>query len=293
MLVDRLGRLTKSCYDMPPNETGASMSIFGDVEPEALMTRTFGASVRNFSMVKSFKRIAALGLPAAQEQILHESIQFADQIFTDKEYDDLFVDKDVAFNFIGSTANMGKAVTSRTISQFKLSVDSSVLIFCHSILDASAFDYCKVSAIADPKSWTKFLEKKQVTLADMRDFSYEQILGRKLEKYFESLERESLLAKIDKLFEICRPPDDFKPIKNYNFDRQAIQKFDRRRHEIVHGELVMHSLPVNDSEIDYYMSTCNYLMGLLNHKFGLRVDQTSFLKSMAETPATVDQPKSC
>jgi len=86
------------------------------------------------------------------------------------------------------------------------------------------------------------------------------------------LERESLLSKIDKLFQICKPPAKFSPIKKYTYDRHRLVKLDELRHEIVHGEGLKSPMIDCENEIIYMKNTANLLMALLNHAYGLKLN---------------------
>ena len=98
---------------------------------------------------------------------------------------------------------------------FSAAVDAASLVFAHSILDDAAFQYCRVTAIVSPSSWEPFVLKQKVNLEETRNNEYESLLKQKIEGYLGNLERESLMTKSQKLFEICKPKPDFKPIRGF------------------------------------------------------------------------------
>ena len=126
-------------------------------------------------------------------------------------------------------------ITRRTIADAQASIDAASIVFTHSVVDATALDYCRVTALVAPRDWESSVDQRQVKLTDFRGKDYDQVLRQKLDEFFEQLERESLLKKTDLLFAKCQPPKDWAPIGHYQFDRERLQKLDEVRHEIVHG----------------------------------------------------------
>jgi hypothetical protein len=55
-----------------------------------------------------------------------------------------------------------------------------------------------------------------------------------IEGLLKKIERESLLTKADRLFQICRPPSGFNKMEDYRFDRDRLKQIDDARHAIVH-----------------------------------------------------------
>ena len=67
-------------------------------------------------------------------------------------------------------------------------------------------------------SWQPFIENKKVSLKDIGGRTYEEVCEQKLDDYLKQFEKESLLTKVDRLFQVCRPPSVFSPIKNFLFN---------------------------------------------------------------------------
>ena len=68
------------------------------------------------------------------------------------------------------------------------------------MVDATAFDYCRVTALVAPRDWESSVDQRQVKLTDFRGKDYDQVLRQKLDEFFEQFETESLLKKTDLLF---------------------------------------------------------------------------------------------
>ena len=138
------------------------------------------------------------------------------------------------------------------------SLDAAVLVFYHTLLDATAFDYCRVTVLHAPSDWVQNLKSTQVQLLETKSKSYDQLLHAKLGERLEKLERESLLTKVDRLFARCNPPSGWSPMVGYEFDRERIKRFDDQRHEIVHGKALGKPLTlfqVSDENLLYVQKT--------------------------------------
>jgi hypothetical protein len=93
-----------------------------------------------------------------------------------------------------------------------------------------------------------------------------------IQEKLEHLERGSLLNKVDLLFQLCKPPKDDVLINNYVYDRERLQKIDDARHSVIHRNSMGLPIPDIDGDLDFISRTANYLMALVNHKYGVRLD---------------------
>ena len=205
---------------------------------------------------------------------------FADQIFNGHEYDRFFLDKPGALKIIGEPENLQQKLATDQLSRFEAAVDSASLIFAHSIVDAAALDYCKVTALTAPDSWAKYVENKRLSLAELKGRDYPQVLAREVIFYVEALERESLLMKIDRLFEVCHPPKGFDPIRDFRFDRERLSELDKLRHEIVHQAGAVKPLPKGADDLWFLEQSTAYLVSLINERFGLRIDPMAAIDAL-------------
>jgi hypothetical protein len=152
----------------------------------------------------------------------------------------------------------------------------------HSVLDAAALDFCRVTAMAAPKDWESLVEKKGISLAEAKAGNYDQLLQEKLKDYFVQLERESLLTKADQLLARCKPEPKWSPMNNYEYDRKRMEYLDKFRHNIIHGDGLGMELKSADDEIDYLMRTALYYMGLVNLRYGFKLAPLYIFQTMAE-----------
>lgn len=247
-----------------------------------LLGKTWYASTTNFNQLMNFRRVAKLGLPLATAQIAREMKDFSATLFTSDEHKDVFLDRDAALAEFGSTEAFARPLTEQTMAGYQSSIDAASLIFAHSILDATAYDYCRVAAIANPEAWEDVVDKKTVTLAELKKTDYVTALREKVGAYLKQLERDSLLWKIDRLFAVSKPESSFAPIQDYAYDRTRISSLDERRHGIVHKQLLAKPVTTSDDEIWYFLSTGNYLMSLVGRHFGLRINPQDVLARDSE-----------
>jgi len=177
-------------------------------------------------------------------------------------------------------------IMARTTS----SLDAATVVFVHSILDAAAIDYCRVTAMAAPSDWEPDLRGNAVRLTEIRGSTYDELLRRKLGDRLQSLERESLLTKIDRLLARCQPPAGWSPMNNYKFDLETMKRLDEQRHDIVHGLAIgrpLKDFPLSPESLWYLQRTLMYFAGLVNRKYGLMLDPAYTETFMASyTPHT-------
>ena len=158
------------------------------------------------------------------------------------------------------------------LKNYKASVDAASLIFAHSIIDNAALNYCRCCALANHNDWDKFVEKKKISLEELKKLSIDEIFSKKVYEYIDSLDRESLLLKADRLFQICQPPSGFTPLHNYAYDRERLVQLDEMRHEIAHKSSSVPMLPAGDEDILFLQQTANFFMALVNSKYKLKID---------------------
>ena len=106
------------------------------------------------------------------------------------------------------------------------------------------------------------------------------------QRFLDDLEKESLIKKVDKLFQICQPHNDYAPIKDYKFSKERLLALDKNRHDIVHKDIPIKPLPGGDDDIWFLFQTTMYLMGLVNMKFGLKMDP---MKTIRKPPIKTEE----
>jgi hypothetical protein len=244
--------------------------------PVEIFTRTFHNITNRFSIVNSLRHVAELGLPGAIPGIYQEWTQFAHQLFNDPQYDDLFLDKEGAIREGGGVQGMGRMMAENQLRAFQSAVEAASLVFAHSILDSAAMDYLRVTSLQGPNDWAEHVSQKQVPISALQGKTYDDLLKEKVSQHLETFDRQSLLAKVDKLFQVCRPAQGFVPMDDYAFDRQRLEQLDSLRHELVHGSGPVNEIRVTDNDIWFLQKTAFFLMALVNMRYDTRIDTARF-----------------
>lgn len=203
--------------------------------PEELFTQAYNGITSRFTVVYSLRRVADLGMPAATPKVYEEWLAFAHQLFHDPQYEHIFLDKKGALQAAGGVEGMGQSMAENQLSMFKAAVDAASLVFAHSIVDSAVLEFLRVTAAHNHLDWVPFVEQKQISVSALKDSTYDDIIRDKVAQHIDSLDRQSLLTKVDRLFQICKPEPDFEPMNDYKFDRGRLEKLDCLRHDIVHG----------------------------------------------------------
>lgn len=250
-------------------------------EAERLFNDVMARCYDRWRFVLSFRITAKASMDAAAGQIAADKITFVAEMLHGSEFDKILIDKDKFFE-MNPPDKIVEQMTAQTIAEMELMMNAASLVFVHSILDAAALDFCRVTALASPKDWESVVEKKGVSLAEAKEANYEQLLRQKLKDCFVQLERESFLAKADLLLARCKPEPKWSPMNNYEYDRKRLEQLDKFRHNIIHGDGLGMELKNADDEIDYLMRTALYFMGLVNMRYGLKLAPAYIFQVMAE-----------
>jgi hypothetical protein len=240
-------------------------------EAEKLFNQIFMRWRNREGFILSFRRTSFTAITAATTIIKEENTHFVDQMMRGPDFDKLFLDK-AGFCEVMPPAKIVESMTQMTLSQAQVAVDAASIVFANSFIDGAALDYCRVTALVAPRDWESVLDQRQIKLSDLRESNYDQILRTKLDEFFGQLERESLLKKIDHLFARCRPPEKWSPMHDYVFDRERLERLDRYRHDVIHGNGPVQELAGAEDEVDYLMRLVLFLQGLVNLRYGLRLE---------------------
>jgi hypothetical protein len=161
-------------------------------------------------------------------------------------------------------------------------LDAATILFAHSMVDGAAFDYCRVTVLHAPADWESDILNKRVPLETVRDELYEKIRQMKIDAALEDLEMESLRKKIDRLHARCKPEQGWSPMTGYEFNLERIEQLDRLRQDIVHGDALGRPINAVEDELDYMNRTCMYFLGLVNLRYGLKIDPQFVMTFMSK-----------
>jgi len=255
-------------------------------QASGLFTKVFITLTQKWSDTYTFRRLVDLGLPHAAKVTAADNLRAAQRFLADRGNDRLFLDKAKFLELSGGAQVIGAAMTREQLAAFRASVDAASLVFMHSALDGAAYDLCQVTTLVASSDWEPILAEQKVQLSDVKSVGYEAIFKKKLVHYLTAFERESLLKKVDRLFQLCRPPSGFAPILGYRFDRDMLQALDRTRHDIIHGNIAA-GLPGDiEASVEFLLNTGLFLLALVNHRYDVKLDPSYLVKaSPGATPS--------
>ncbi|MEZ5490259.1 MAG: hypothetical protein R3F50_08060 [Gammaproteobacteria bacterium] len=249
---------------------------------EELFSNTFGSVTTRFTGILSLRKIAGLGILAVTPALYEEWMGFAVDLFHGPESDKFFHDKDAGLKVLGGVDNLGQQLVENEIRTFTAAIDAASLVFAHSIVDGAVLDYLRVTYAHSKESWLPFVANKNIKISDMTQKDNDTLIAEKIEALLDELDRQPLLVKSDRLFQICKPEADFNPIVNFRFDKDRLEQLGELRHKVVHGSGVVGTLPNGDDDISFLWSTANYYMSLVNMRFDTKIDpRAAFAKGAA------------
>lgn len=240
---------------------------------EQLFTEVWSRLQEQWNIVNTFRRLGALGLPHAKNVERAENERFVQRLLNFSDFDSFFTDKK-AFLEAGLPDALPERLTAPAVTTFESALDAASLVFAHSIVDGAAFDLCRICYVIAPTDLDRFVDQRKVTLAQLRNGSIEALRAQLIEAFLETLERESLLKKADFLFQICRPPSSFEPIRDYSYSRNRLVQLDELRHKVVHSSQQSKPLPKGADDLWFLQRTGYFFMTLLNEKYDVRVNPT-------------------
>lgn len=170
-----------------------------------------------------------------------------------------------------------KAMTEGVLVSARAAIDGASLVFAHSVLDDCAWSYLRVSSLAKPADWEPLIIEKKVSLAECYVKSQDTIRKEMIQEKLEQLGNESLLKKLDLLFQLCKPPRGFAPINYYTYDRNRLKRIDDTRHQIVHRNGMGKPVVKIDDDLDFILKTGNYLLALLRSTYGVQINPAKAL----------------
>ncbi len=252
-------------------------------QAEQVFNEAFFRTMASWGSILSFRTTVESGLPAAKQVIEQRNRAFIkDQL----SREDSMIRRD---KMTPDSAKMLIAtITDSTIAQAQASVDAASIVFMHSVLDAAALDYCRVTALSAPHEWEEVLKERKVNLIDVRGTTFDQLFQKTLDRYFEGLERESLLWKIDLIYKMCPlpkgAPSEVNVKGGYIFDRGRLATIDDLRHGIIHGTRL--GRPINNAfeDLEYMLHTTTHLLTLVARRFGLKLDPADAQRYFSQSP---------
>jgi hypothetical protein len=125
--------------------------------------------------------------------------------------------------------------------------------------------------LAAPELWEPFLTERKVTLGAVKNAAYATLLKDMVEAHVGELERQALAQRAFRLFQVCKPSQDFVFKPTYRYDEARLLNLDDVRHKLVHGPPPAMLLANGDDELEYLFDTSLFFIVLVGRTHGLRV----------------------
>lgn len=241
---------------------------------EDVLSDTFARFMKNWTLIVSLRQVADVALPIAEEPLAAIHADVVELISIHPQYKKIIVKLDGSETTWGEgTKNIVRTgMTSVAITNASAAIDAASLVFAQSILDDCALSYIRVCSLANPADWESIIAEKKSSFANYRGKTQDVIRDEMIQEKLKQLERDSLLKKVDLLFHLCNPHEGYAPINNYSYDRDRLEKIDGDRHGIIHGDGMGKPVANIDDDLDFIWKTVNYLLALVNHKYGVQLN---------------------
>lgn len=151
-----------------------------------------------------------------------------------------------------------------------LLIDASSIVFAHSLLEAHLYFLCDLCFRAFPKDWERFVaskELKSMTVDELLSKDQTELLAPIWKSEFVRLDR-SLLAKAERLHELCKPAAGSKIIRDFTYSEATMKEFDKLRHDIIHDLSFWKKSADTESKLIWVNQVGLYFFMLVRHKYG-------------------------
>lgn len=245
------------------------------MDAEVLLTEVFKSIVNGWAIVTSLRQFGEFGMPSALSAIQQQSALAAEQMIQERILGP--IDSNTIPNYSSATQLISSMLTNQAKSNVIWAIDAASLIFMHSVLDDALESFCKISAQYAPNDWENEVEQKGFELRQIKNVTYSDLLQTALKKRLGNLRNDSVLDKCDLLHRICKPPEQFTPIKDHKFDGKRLQTIDKKRHNIVHSGILGQELKDVEQDLLYLRDTANYFLALINHRYGIQLSPSALM----------------
>jgi hypothetical protein len=140
--------------------------------------------------------------------------------------------------------------------------------------------------MAEPTDFLPRLADRRVALREAQRSTFPVLLNTEIRRFLDNLERESLLKKMDLLFELCQPPAGFQGVVGYRYDRDRLTQLDQLRHDYIHGRARLSRLPNGNDDLLFLQNTGFYMVPLVNQRYDVKIDPHIFAAGFGSSVGT-------
>ena len=236
-------------------------------------SRIFETLMMRHANTITFRRMSRAGEPLATAQASAEDRKLVNEILTNPEYDQYFLDRQKAVEFFGGPEAMAASMTQAKITTLRQLVDLASIVVMHAALDAALTDLCRLAAALSPVDWEARLAEKTVRMAQLSGgATYESLRAQKLEDHLDALAKDSVLKRADALFAVCSPAAGFSPSTSFTWDRSELARIDQLRHDLAHGRVLAPPAEEVEKDIEFVIQTGLFFFAMLNATYGIKMD---------------------
>jgi hypothetical protein len=244
-------------------------SVLGNgrtMTPNQLYTHVFRRLIGGWGEVWAFREVAEAGLPAAAPRIARQKQQTMRGIMQSPEWPGMLRSQQ-KFDELGGADGLVAQMTGMSLKSAQAAVDAASLVFAHSIVDAAAVGFLRVTAMASPKDWEPFLDnKRKWSVAEVREFGYQKLFRDTVMKELEQIERSTSLPQKGQLLrQLCRPEREWQ--LSLSYEEGEIIRIDRLRHDIIHGSALGNPIPKIENDLKFLEDTAWYFFVIVHKRY--------------------------
>lgn len=250
-------------------------------------TTAFTRMVSGWAVVDSLRRVSRVSLSYAKQVIAAEDNGLIQFLKSTGELQRFIIGIKTPDDLERTGDFLREKLTEQTMKNARWSVDAASLVFAHSILDDGLSTFIWITTSVAAEYWKKRIEKKTVEVSELQDTdSLDDIVNSLIKKEAGKVRRSaSLIEKCNLLHAICNPKPGGRLHPEYKFSNDALSSIDRRRQDVIHGELLRRKLPQLEADLQYLRNTWNYFFVMMHVSFGLCIDPSQMAGHSAQDPA--------
>ena len=233
--------------------------------------------------LKRFYEIASSCLPNGVQKQKVEDYTFLNNMAKSGELEFYLVDGVSSQDFLRIYQQRANEIYESTFQESQNIVDSAAIVFAHGIIEACVYGYLTVTSIARPDLWECYVKRKQVELKNVKSTSFEEIRKDKIDELLRSVERESLVDKLDRFHKIAPPEPGTQEKLGFYYDRDHLVRLDDIRQKVVHGNDWSSYKFIFAQDWHYWHGLNFYLAYLVHRKSGLNLSPEKCAEYMKES----------
>jgi hypothetical protein len=237
--------------------------------PDEVFTETFYRLVKGWATLHSFREVSNIGVPAAASQVKFNSMRTSRYLMQQKEWSN-FIKDPITFDNTGGMEGLATRFAEGALRSAAASVDAASLIFAHSIVDAAAAGFLRVTSMIAPKDWEQFVDGKKWSVSEVREQRYESLFAGLLLRELDQIERNtSLPRKGQRLLQLCRP--DPKWVTPLDYDETRLVGVDSLRHDLLHKDLLGEAIPTIDDDLKFLEDLGWYFFVIVHNRYSAKL----------------------